>query len=421
MKGECNMIYRVEGGSPLYGSVKIGGSKNAVLPILFATLLTRGKSLLTNVPAITDVESVLSLLQTFGARICRPTQDAVEIDTTCLSYTPPPEAFTRTIRASTYLIGACLGRFGKIDLPAFGGCSFCERPIDLHLKAVQAFGGEIQENQIICKQLLSNRVVFPRISVGATVNGLLLASQIEEESILENVAIEPHVLSLIAFLRIAGCRISILRSPRPTFFVRGGKLQGVKMRMIPDMIEAGTYLLSAFLTGGKVTVNDIDPSHLTSFFSLMEHAGATVFKKERSATLFCKERSKRIHITCAPYPAVATDLSPILSAMLARYGMGSVKDTVFPQRNSFLSPYHSLGANFLTQEDGSISFLPPDPPRAHTVSVPDLRSGAGLILYALSLPTTTVIDDTHGYLLRGYENFTEKINALGAYISEDAR
>ena len=411
------MIYRVEGGVPLYGSVKIGGSKNAALPILFATLLTRGKSTLTGIPDITDTKTVLSLLQSFSATVSYPEQGTVEIDTTDLSYTTPSESFTRSIRASTYLIGACLGRFGRVEIPTFGGCSFCERPIDLHLMAVRAFGGEITENEIFCKQLCANKVIFPKISVGATVNGLLLASQIREMSVLENVAIEPHVLALVGFLRRAGCHISVRRTPRPTFLVRGGRLHGVRMRMIPDMIEAGTYLLCPLLTGGEVTALDIAPSHLFSFFSLAEQMGASVRIGERCATLSRTAPPRPVHIRCAPYPGIATDLSPLLSAVLARYGTGTITDTVFPSRRSFLSPYRALGANAI-EEEAHIRFLAPDAPRSDTVSVPDLRTGAGVLLYALSLDTPITVHDSADYILRGYEHFTKKLNALGANVGE---
>ncbi len=412
------MIYHVRGGRKLEGSVKIGGSKNAVLPILFATLLTRGKNILSGVPEITDVDAVLSLLRTFGAEIRRVAPDVLEIDTNNLSYASPCEKITRQIRASTYLIGACLGRFGRVEISAFGGCSFCERPIDLHLKAVRAFGGEINENEIICKQLYANRVIFPIVSVGATVNGLLLASQIEDDSVLENVAIEPHVLALVAFLRIAGCRISVLHTPRPTFFVRGGRLHGVKMRMIPDMIEAGTYLLSALVTGGQVTVEDIDPTHLGALFSLLKKMGVDLVIKEHSAAVISCAKPYPQNAICAPYPALPTDLSPILAAMLARYGMGTLRDIVFPKRRSFLAPYHALGANFTELDDGAIAFLPADAPRADSISVPDLRTGAGAVLYALSLNDDITVYDTQDFILRGYEHFTKKLNALGACICE---
>ena len=411
------MIYRVEGGMPLRGSVKISGCKNAVLPILFATLLTRGTSLLYGVPEITDVETVLSLLRAFGADISRPEPHTVQIDTSHLEYTRPSDDFTRAIRASTYLIGACLGRFGKVGLSTFGGCGFCDRPIDLHLKAVRSFGGEIYENEIICKQLVANRVVFPVVSVGATVNSLLLASQIPEESILENVAIEPHVMSLVTFLRIAGCRISILHTPRPTFFVRGGRLKGVRMKMIPDMIEAGTYLISALINGGEVTVDGIEPSHLSSLFTLLRRAGTDIVVRENSATITCDKPPKPMHIVCEPFPGIPTDLSPILAGALARYGSGTLRDTVFSKRRSFLSPYHSLGANYIEKEDGTLVFLPADPPRTDTLTVPDLRAGAGMLLYALSVGQPVVVEDPSNYILRGYEDFTKKINALGANVS----
>ena len=411
------MIYQTLGGSPLRGSVRIGGCKNAVLPILFATLLTRGKSRLYGVPSITDVDTTLSILEAFGAEISRPEEHTLEIDTTHLDYVTPNVASVRAIRASTYLIGACLGRFGRAELSDFGGCDFCKRPIDLHLMAAEAFGAKIDGNQIECKRLLANHVVFPIVSVGATVNSLLLSSQIPELSVLENVAIEPHVFSLITFLRIAGASISIATTPRPTFFVRGGRLRGVTMHMIPDMIEAGTYLLAAFISGGTVTTEGIDPSHLRSFFALMRDVGADLTIEEHRATLSRTTPMREASITCAPFPGIPTDLSPILAAALARCGKGRLCDTVFPDRRSFLSPYRALGANCVEREDGTILFTAPDPVRETTLTVPDLRCGAGMILYALSLSTPIEIIDDHQWILRGYEDFTMKINALEANVS----
>ena len=363
------------------------------------------------------MDTALSLLRDYGAVISRPERHTLEIDTTHLDdATPNPESI-RKIRASTYLIGACLGRFGRAELPTFGGCAFCERPIDLHLMAAKAFGAQIEGNEIKCKQLLANRVTFPIVSVGATVNSLLLASQIPKVSVLENVAIEPHILSLITFLRIAGASIRIVPAKRPTFLVRGARLRGVTMTMIPDMIEAGTYLLSALISGGRVTVRDIDPAHLRAFFTVMREAGADLTLTENAATLSRTSPMRSVSVTCAPYPAIATDLSPLLAASLARHGTGSLSDTVFPNRRSFLAPYRALGASITETGDGTFLFTSPDTVRERVLAVPDLRCGAGMILYALSLSTPIEIVDERGWILRGYEDFTLKLNALGANVS----
>lgn len=407
--------YHIFGGIPLHGETSVGGCKNAVLPILFATLLTRGENILENVPRISDVECVLDILRSLDVRVSYLDLHTLLVDATDASPSLPNSAAVRRIRASTYLIGSMLARFGSVTLQSFGGCSFCERPIDLHLLAARAFGAGEEGDVLSAPALHAADLTLPLISVGATVNALLMAASIEKCSVISGVAIEPHVLALVHYLRMAGAEIRIRSYPVPTFFVRGGRLSGVRIRMIPDMIEAGTLLLAAAITGGTALVHRVDPSHLQSLLEALSLAGAEIDKTEDSVRLTLPKNAAEMHLVAAPYPGIATDLSPLLCALLARLGTGSMRDTVFPERRSFLDAYHALGANFALA-DASIRFFAPSEPRRRSVSVPDLRAGAGTVLLALAGAGEAILTDENEYISRGYENFKGKLQMLGAHI-----
>lgn len=407
--------YRIFGGKPLFGEVTIGGCKNAVLPILFATLLTRGKNIFENVPRISDVECVLTILHSLGVRTAYLDLHTLAVDASDAVLSTPDAESVRRIRASTYLVGSMLSRFGSVTLQRFGGCSFCERPIDLHLLAARAFGAHEESGKLFAPALHPCSLIFPIVSVGATVNALLMAASLSEWSTISGVAIEPHVLALVHYLRMAGAEIRIRPYPVPTFFVRGGRLRGVRMRMIPDMIEAGTFLLAAATTGGTVRVREADPSHLKSLLDALACGGAEIEKGEKSVRLSFSKAACEMHFIAEPHPGIATDLSPLLCAFLSRVGAGSMRDTVFPTRKSFLRAYSALGANYELSEQ-EIRFFAPSEPRESFVSVPDLRAGAGTVLFALSNAGEATLSDENEYIARGYENFKGKLQGLGANI-----
>ena len=407
--------YHVFGGTPLRGEVAVGGCKNAVLPILFATLLTRGENIFDNVPRISDVQCVLKILHSLGVRTSYLDLHTLSVDATDAAFAVPDADAVRHIRASTYLIGSMLARFGRVMLQSFGGCAFCERPIDLHLMAAHAFGAKEDANELLTSHLCACHISFPIVSVGATVNALLMAASLSQLSVLSGVAIEPHVLALIQYLRMAGADIRISSHPKPTFFVRGGSLHGVRMRMIPDMIEAGTFLLAGAATGGTVSVRDVDPSHLESLLRALSRGGADIEVHESTVRLSLPACKQRMHFVAEPHPGIATDLSPLLCALLARIGEGTMRDTVFPTRKSFLRAYYDLGANYETN-DAVIRFLTPGAPREDSVTIPDLRAGAGAVLFALANATEVTLTDENKYIERGYENFKGKLTQLGARI-----
>ena len=252
----------VNGNRALSGSVEVSGSKNAALPLIFATVITRGVSVLHNVPEISDVDVAIELISAFGAEIKKLNGDLI-IDTTDLYYARPSDALVSKIRASSYLLGACLARFGICHLQSFGGCNFDSRPIDMHINGMTLLGAEGIGDKFVSKRLIGNDVFFKKISVGATVNALLLASSAEGKSRIFGYAKEPHVISLVDFLRSAGADITLFED---RIEVVGSALHGADAFVIPDMIEAGTYAALSLLTGSDIKICNIQKNHLSSFF-----------------------------------------------------------------------------------------------------------------------------------------------------------
>ena len=403
--------FTVRGGVPLVGTVPAGGSKNAALPLLFATLLTRGESVFENVPDIVDVHVTLAILSCYGAVIRRTAEHIYRIDTTALSDTVPPCALVERIRASTYLLGATLARFGRAYLLPFGGCAFSARPIDMHLGAIRTLGGTVSEGEVTATHLRGGHIVFPRISVGATVNALLLATAAEGESTLENVAAEPHVGALIDYLVAAGADITVADG---RITVRGGRpLRGARARIIPDMIEAGTYLLCGPMTGGCVRVTGIDSQQLSALSEVLRAAGATVTEQGDAMCAEAPRPLSPMSVTAAPYPAFPTDLQPPVAALMAAHSGGEILDTVFPERYGYLSSLAALGVR--SERHAPLLCIHPSTLHSGELTVPDLRGGAAALLCALRAEGESRLFGAE-LLLRGYGDLTGKLTALGARI-----
>lgn len=400
----------VRGGVPLSGTVSVGGSKNAVLPLLFATLLTDGVSEFSNVPDIADVGAASEILRAFGAKTSF-SAGVFRVDTTDLSYCQPPNGAVRRIRASSYLIGAALARFGQTELLPFGGCAFCDRPVDMHLSAAEAFGAERRGDTFFAKDgLCGARISFPKVSVGATVNAVLMATLAAGDSVIENAATEPHVTALCEYLCAAGADI---RAEGTTLYVRGVTgLHGATARVIPDMIEGGTYLLAGLMTGGEVTVSDLSPDHLSSFFAPLIRAGAIVNVAEREVLIYPTDLSA-FSVAASPYPGFPTDLAPQTAALLSRFSGGTVRDLVFPERFGYLETLLPFGVDY-TRFPGGVNVRPSRIRPAET-TVCDLRGGAAALLLALCAGGRSVLGNA-GLLPRGYEKIAEKLTALGADI-----
>ncbi len=400
----------IRGGQPLYGTVRVSGAKNAALPLLFACMLTRGVSRFHRIPHIRDVQAAFSLLSSYGARIHRVGEGTYDIDTTALTYRVPDAALVCSMRASTYLLGASLGRFGSAVLQTFGGCAFSARPIDMHIGAARCFGASLEGNVLTAEKLHGGHVIFPKISVGATVNALLLAVCADGESVLENVALEPHIVALIEYLRKAGAHI-IQDSGRIT--VRGGTpLYGAEVDVVADMIEAGTYVLCGLVTGGCVRVENIPTEQLTSFCDVLMAGGCTVRRHTDDLSVYGRPQ-KPLSVTAAPYPAFPTDLQPPMAALMAIGCGGEILDTVFPDRYGYTDTLAAFGV----RADVRTPLLCIEPSRLYAAEVcaPDLRGGASALLCALAAKGESRIANAE-LLMRGYEYMIEKLTDIGAQI-----
>lgn len=399
----------VKGGRPLFGEIAVSGSKNAALPVIFATLATRGVSRIDRVPDITDVGVALELAAGFGALVMRE-GESVFIDTRNLYYNVPNPHLTSKIRASTYLLGSLLSAFGRCPLMNFGGCNFSNRPIDLHIKALGSFGASVLEGCLVIEKPEPAVIEFPKASVGATANALIMASSVNGKSIIRGHAIEPHILCLIDFLRSAGAEISVTDEE---ICVAGGELHGGSVRLIGDMIEAGSYLAAGVATEGCVTVRGCDREHMRSFADFLSFAGCSVTYGSDSITCERGEGALFTQVSAEPYPAFPTDLQPIAATVLATGAGGIIYDRVFPDRFGYLKELSRFGVGYVTGH-GYSEILSSHIHSAESTA-PDLRGGAACLICALAARGESSVYSPE-MLLRGYENLENKLRQIGADI-----
>ena len=400
----------LSGGKRLSGDIFVGGSKNAALPILFSTIAIKGISEIRNLPKILDVYVAIRILRYLGADV-RSLGDGVIIDTRELTYTRIPSELTCRVRASTYLIGACLARFGVVHLSDYGGCSFGKRPVDMHLSAAVALGAEF-DGAILSAPCLSGGVIrFDKISVGATVNALIMSSAANGESRIYGYAKEPHVFSLIDFLSAAGADITVYDD---YISVIGGKLHGSYSRIIPDMREAGTYLAISLATDSNLSVIGANADELSSFTDILRSGGAA-FEVNGSCLRATAPLNAFLEITTGPYPEFPTDLQPVVAPLLALSCGGRIVETVWPERFNYLTELSRFGLKFL--RTGSAAQIFPSHLISANASCPDLRGGIALLIAALAANGKSIIDSSE-LIDRGYENIAEKLNRVGAMIKQ---
>ncbi|MBQ8720257.1 MAG: UDP-N-acetylglucosamine 1-carboxyvinyltransferase [Clostridia bacterium] len=398
----------IKGGAALRGAVDIGGSKNAALPILYATLIVGGVSRIDNLPDIKDVNTTLDILRGFGAEVTRDAE-GVTVNTDGISYSVPSDTLVSSLRASSYLLGAALAAFGKTRIQNFGGCNFDNRPIDMHLGAICALGGRVNGKIITAPRLIGQDIVFPKISVGATVNAMLLAAVAKGETNIYNPATEPHISALADFLNSAGADVEILEG---RIRVVGRTLAGARARVIPDMIEAGTYLICGLASGGEVTVRGVVPEHLGAFLELISSAGASVSVSDNEI-LASADRLAPMKVVTAPYPHFPTDLQPQTAALMAAFSGGSITEGVWHNRFGYLSELAKLGVRYDTLDGGAIIY--PSTLHSAKVTAPDLRTGAAEVILALAAEGESVIENA-SCIRRGYSDLTKKLRSLGAQI-----
>lgn len=398
----------INGGKRLSGEIAVSGSKNAALPIIFACIVTRGVSRLYGVPDISDVRVALQILRSLGAVVYKQ-GDALCIDTTELEYRIPDTEHVSSIRASSYLLGAALSRFGRTRIQSFGGCNFDNRPIDMHIDAMISLGAVVDGDEICCNRLLGGEIRFEKISVGATVNALILAATAEGVSKIYGYAREPHVIALVDFLISAGADIHLFDE---YILVVGRRLHGGSLRIIPDMIEAGTYLILSVATDSRLKICGVEPSHLESLFKLLRYGGVSLYFDGKTVKNGCS-LTEPLTVVTSPYPSFPTDLQPQMASLLALSQGGVIREQVWHSRFGYLSELEKFGVKYRLDSDAATVF-PSNLKSAHARAV-DLRGGAALIIAALSTHGESIIESAE-IIERGYENIVEKLSAVGAEI-----
>ena len=410
----------VSGGTPLFGEVQIGGSKNAALPILFAGILTGEECVFTNLPRVSDVLHTLEILHFMGARIRFFENKDVSVDYRGIKPILPPARLTGGIRGSTYLLGAMLARFGEAGLACSGGCDFGERPIDQHLAGFSALGAQIEAGEHLQirapKGLCGCEITLKMPSVGATANLMLAACGAVGETVIRNAAAEPHVMALGEFLRAAGAHIEGIGTETVRVF-GGFSLKGAAYHLLPDMIEAGTYLCAGVASAGKVTVRDVCPDHLAALQDHFFEMGVEMEKGKDWITAAAPQGYRNISVQTAPYPGFPTDLHPQLVSLFAlggrAQGKGRLRECIWRGRFRYTKGLLQMGADICLEGDSV--FVTPSPLHRATLCSPDLRGGAALLLAALATKGESVITNA-ATLARGYEHPAEKLSALGAKI-----
>ena len=413
--------YVINGGTPLNGSVTISGAKNAAVAILPAALLVEGVCRIENVPDISDVRILLSILENMGAVVSREENGTVIIDSTNIASTCPDPALVRKMRASYYLMGALLGRFNKAHVALPGGCNFASRPIDQHIKGFMALGADVDEtDEYVALQpgpdgLRGNRVSLDMASVGATVNIMIAAVLLPGQTIIENAAKEPHIVDLANFLNTMGAHIS--GAGTDTVKIRGVKaLKSGTYAIIPDQIEAGTYMAAAAATGGNVLVKNVIPKHMECITSKLQDMGVQVINYDDAIRIIAPARLRRATVKTRPYPGFPTDMqAQICVCMAIASGISRLTESVYETRFfGYCTELESMGADILiTGKTATVTGQ--EKLHGADVKANDLRAGAALVIAGLCAEGTTTVGNIH-YVERGYENLIEKMTALGADI-----
>ena len=415
--------YEIIGGTPLKGEVVISGAKNAVVAILPATLLVPGKCRIENVPDISDVRILLDIMRSMGASVAWVAPGVVEIDCTDVPYCEPDAELVRKMRASYYLLGAQLGRYGRSHVALPGGCAFAKRPIDQHIKGFRLLGADVTEaDEYVAMEpgadgLRGQRISLDVVSVGATANIMLAACLIEGQTIIEGAAKEPHIVDLANFLNTMGARIS--GAGTDTIKIKGVKaLHGGTYAAIPDQIEAGTYMAAAVATGGNVLVQNVIPKHMECITTRLREMGAKITEFDDAIRVQATYPLRRITVKTMPYPGFPTDMqAQICVCMVLATGMSRLTESVYETRFfGYCSELENMGAKIKVDgKTANVTGMGERKLKGTTVHAKDLRAGAALIIAGLAAEGTTYVKNIH-YVERGYERIIDKLTALGAQI-----
>ncbi len=412
--------YVISGGVSLKGEVEISGAKNAAVAIIPATILSDGPCVIENIPSISDVSMIIRILYEMGAQVRMINKSTIEIDTTRITNPVVPYEMVRHMRASYYLLGALLGKFKNARVAMPGGCDFGVRPIDQHLKGFKSLGADYAIDHgmidVHAESLIGSQIYFDMVTVGATINVMLAAARAEGLTIIENAAKEPHIVDLANFLNSMGA--DIMGAGTDVIKIRGvSHLKGTTYSIIPDQIEAGTYMAAAVATKGDILVKNVIPKHLESITAKLEKIGADIEEFDDSIRVSMHGEIQKSSVKTMPHPGFPTDMQPQITALLTlAEGTSIVTEGVWDNRFRYVDELRRMGADISV--DGKVAVVEGT---GHLTGAPvkatDLRAGAALIIAALAADGTTEIEDIY-HIERGYEDIEKKLRNLGANIKK---
>ena len=407
----------IQGGKKLEGEVQISGSKNAALPIIDGTVLIKGKTTLYNVPNIQDVQTMFEIIKDIGGKVTKKNNKII-IDTSKIHTYEISENLMRKMRSSVILAGAIIGKYKKANFSYPGGCEIGSRPIDLHLKGFEKLGINIKEEygEIICEadKIVGTQIHLDFPSVGATENIILASCLAEGVTVLTNAAKEPEIEDLVKFLNKAGAKIKGAGTDRVEI-IGVKKLTEVSYNIMPDRIEAGTYLVAGAITGGNLKVTNLNSNHIEPILNKLEEAGCVLKIEKNTVEIKASKRIKAVDIKTMPYPGFPTDMQSIFGALLTTAkGTSIITENIFESRYKYVQELNRMGAK-INVEGRTAVIKGTKRIQGASVVASDLRGGAALVLEALVAKGVTQVDNVH-YILRGYENIVDKLKNLGAKI-----
>ncbi len=412
--------YVIKGGKPLSGEVEIGGAKNAALAIIAAAIMTDETVIIDNLPNVRDVNVMLGAMEDIGVHIEKINEHRVKVNATTIGRLSVDYEYIKKIRASYYLLGALLGKYKKAEVALPGGCDIGSRPIDLHVKGFKSLGAEVDLSygliSVNAKRLIGKHIYMDKVSVGATINIMMAATLAEGKTIIENAAKEPHVVDVANFLNSMGANIR--GAGTDVIRIQGvSKLHGTEYSVIPDQIEAGTFMFAAATTKGDILVKNVIPKHLEATTAKLIDAGCQVVEYDDAVRVIGRNKLMATQVTTLPYPGFPTDMQPQMTVVLALAdGVSTVNESIFENRFKYVDELARMGANI--QVEGNIAIIRGvEKYTGARVSAPDLRAGAALVIAGLGAEGITIVDDIY-YIQRGYENFDEKLRGLGAVIEK---
>lgn len=412
--------YIIKGGNPLCGEVEIGGAKNAALGILAASIMTDETVIIDNLPDVRDINVLLQAIEGIGAKVERISQHSVKINGSQIGDLNIEYEYIKKIRASYYLLGALLGKYNRAEVALPGGCNIGSRPIDQHLKGFRALGAQvdIEHGKIVAEaeKLEGNHIYLDVVTVGATINIMMAAAMAEGTTIIENAAKEPHIVDVANFLNSMGANIK--GAGTDIIRIKGvEKLHKTEYSIIPDQIEAGTFMFAAAATGGNVVVKNVIPKHLEATSAKLMEIGCEVEEFDDSVRVKAPSKLQHTHVKTLPYPGFPTDMQPQITVTLGlAEGTSIVTESIFENRFKYVDEMARMGAQIKVEGNSAII----DGVSQYTgakVSAPDLRAGAALVIAGLAADGITEVEDIV-YIERGYEDFEGKLKKLGAQIAK---